>query len=117
MTETADALSRDCIDTEKGETEEELEVQIVLSMTETALEKFTTETKNDEELQSVIRYIQDGWPEEKEDVEEKARRYFNFRDELAYYEGLIFKGDKIVAPKTLISNMLQQIHQGQVTQI
>jgi hypothetical protein len=37
---------------------------------------------------------------------------WNIRDELSYYEGIIFKSDKIIIPKSLQKRMLHVIHEG-----
>ena len=52
-----------------------------------------------------------GWPDNKEDVSPAVRQYWSYRDELTCLDGLLFKGDKIIVPKTLQSEMLEKIHE------
>ena len=40
-----------------------------------------------------------------------VRQYWSYRDELTCLDGLLFKGDKIIVPKTLQSEMLEKIHE------
>lgn len=39
------------------------------------------------------------------------QHYFNFKEELSYSKGIIYKGDKIVVSKSQIHKMLKSIHQ------
>ena len=52
-----------------------------------------------------------GWPDNREDVSPAVRQYWSYRDELTCLDGLLFKGDKIIVPKTLQSEMLEKIHE------
>ena len=58
-------------------------------------------TKNDEEIQNLIAQIIDGWPSEKQQLAGDMKPYWDFRDELAVYDGIVFKGERIVIPKSL----------------
>lgn len=107
----ADALSRNCIQI-KPTYEEEIEVQIVLSMSEQVMAQFVKATKNDDELQTLIKVIQDGWPNDSKSVPMKIKKFGTFREELSYYHGLVFKADKIVVPKSQQNIMIQHLHAG-----
>ena len=50
------------------------------------------------------------WPDNREDVPPSFRQYWSCRDELTCLDGVPFKGDKLIVPKTLQSEMLQKIH-------
>ena len=52
-----------------------------------------------------------GWPDNREDVSPAVRQYWSYRDELTCLDGLLFKGDKIIGPKMLQSEMLEKIHE------
>ena len=56
--------------------------------------------------------ILQGWPAEREQCSQLVQPYWNIRDELSTMNGLIFKGDRIVIPSVLHSEMLCLIHQG-----
>ena len=63
------------------------------------------------ELKALSSVIRKGWPDNKEDVFPAVRQYWSYRDELTCLDGLLFKGDKIIVPKTLQSEMLEKIHE------
>lgn len=74
----ADALSRDCDDQIKLDDEKEiLEVMVTLAMSKTAKDELIEVTAKDEELQLLIKYIQQEFPEEKEDLPPNIRHYCN----------------------------------------
>lgn len=108
----ADALSRDCKQVNNDLQEEELEVQIILAMSKEAREEMTEAVRKDDELQTLLVFIQNGFPDTQEELPNGAKPYFNFRDELSYYNGLIFKGEKVVVPKSQIPKMLKNVHAG-----
>ena len=51
-----------------------------------------------------------GWPSEKEQVGELARKYWNFREGLSVEDGMLFKSDRIVLPRPLRAEVLDEIH-------
>ncbi|KAL7290511.1 hypothetical protein TKK_0015282 [Trichogramma kaykai] len=73
------------------------------------IETFVCMTSNDQELQIVRKYIQEGWPENKNNVNELAKPYWSFK-ELSTSNGLILKNFCIVIPKNCRKHVLQQIH-------
>lgn len=107
----ADILSRDC-DTADFESEEELHVMMILPISQQAKSDLIHATIDDPECQMLINAIIQGFPERADQLPLEIRHYFNFKEELAYYEGIIFKGDKICVPKSLIPRMLKNIHTG-----
>ena len=46
-------------------------------------------------------YINNGWPENRQNVEEEARVFFDFREELTVKDGILLKGTKLIVPKLL----------------
>ncbi|XP_017469874.1 PREDICTED: uncharacterized protein K02A2.6-like [Rhagoletis zephyria] len=85
---------------------------IVVSMSKKATVELTEATAEDEELQLLIKYILQGFPDESGKLPAGVRHYYNFREELAYHNGIVFKSDKIIVPQKLISKMLKAIHTG-----
>ena len=59
------------------------------------------------DLQSTIT---SGWPENRSEVSQELRLYWNFRDELSTTRGIILKGEKVVIPHSLRKEMLDKIH-------
>ena len=83
-----------------------------LPISDEKLKLFQQETAKDAVLQLLRRHILEGWPDHKKDAPEEIREYTGFRDELSEKDGLIFKGEQLIVPKSLQSDMLQRLHQG-----
>ena len=59
------------------------------------------ETAKDEELQTLLQYIQQGWPKQYKDVDHKVRPYYHHcRAEYTYQKGIIMKRVRTVIPQT-----------------
>lgn len=107
----ADTLSRDCVN--KKETEDdELEVCEVLQMTDESKQQFVKETQSDPDLQVVIKHVLNGWPDKINKLDEKAKPYWTFREELGYSNGILVKGEKVVVPQKLKRMVMEKLHQG-----
>ena len=51
-----------------------------------------------------------GWPSERKEVPEQLRLYWNFRDEISVYDGVLYRSHQVIVPATLRDEMLQKIH-------
>ena len=67
-------------------------------------------TQDDPILSRIIPYIQHGWPDKRTAVERNLANYWTFRWELAYIDGVLYKGDKIIIPTAMRRRMLEKIH-------
>ena len=67
-------------------------------------------TQKDEGLQKVLDLIRNGWPGRKEKVPYEATPYFDIRDTLSHEGGVILKGQRIVIPMALRSEMKRRLH-------
>lgn len=81
-----------------------------LLVSEIKAEMFSAETRNDEVLQAVKAIVQSGWPAEKTELTLTVAIYYDFCDELVIQECLLFRGDRLVVPKTLQKCMFQALH-------
>uniref|UniRef100_A0A2C9M976 Integrase catalytic domain-containing protein n=1 Tax=Biomphalaria glabrata TaxID=6526 RepID=A0A2C9M976_BIOGL len=68
------------------------------------------ETDKDRTLQKLLILINQGWPEGKHLLPYQLTPYYNFRDEMSVQEGLIFKGERVVVPKSLRLEMKSEVH-------
>ena len=59
------------------------------------------ETACDETMSTLKEVILQGWSSNKTQVPIQLAPYFTFRDELSLYDGLVFKGEKVVMPEPL----------------
>ena len=66
--------------------------------------------ESDTQMQSLKQTILDGWPNNRTDSPTHLLEYWNFRDELAYIDGILLKGTKVIIPKDLRQIMLDKIH-------
>ena len=73
--------------------------------------KFVEATKEDDELQQLRRVILTGWPKSKQKVPPAVSPYWDFRDELSTYNDLLFRGNRVIVPKSLQGEMVKLLHQ------
>lgn len=69
-----------------------------------------TATAQDETLQELMDVIKRGWPSERTAIPRAVMPYWNCRDELSTYNGIVFKGERICIPKSMREKMLRIIH-------
>ncbi|CAH1252634.1 RTL1 [Branchiostoma lanceolatum] len=110
----ADTLSRAYLPLEEKRSKTELETEQVnmvdeLIMSSPTIEDIQRHTENDQEMQKLKQYIRDGFPE-KGKLPASMVPYFHVRDQLAFQNGTVFKGQCAVVPKTLRYDMLKRLH-------
>ena len=74
------------------------------------LEKLKQETADDAVLTELHSVIMRGWPEQKKDLPATLTPYFQICDELSTSDGLIFRGERVVIPKSMRKGMLERLH-------
>ena len=74
------------------------------------MEAVMREARKDEEQKTLREWICKGWPTRRSEVPEKCWSYWNFRDTLTVENGIVYKGDQVVIPKTLRPEILQRLH-------
>ena len=62
-------------------------------------------------MKEIIAYSQSFWPD-KSTLTPTSAIYYNFRDELTYYDGILIKGSRIVIPEPMRKEILRKIHEG-----
>ncbi|KAK2549086.1 Uncharacterized protein P5673_030588 [Acropora cervicornis] len=83
-------------------------------MTDERLEEMRASTHDDDVLQQLKEVIQTGWPEEKQSLPAMLTPYFSFRDEMSVYDGLVFKGERLLLPKRMRRKMEERIHSSHI---
>ena len=68
------------------------------------------QTERDEQLSVLKQVILDGWPVYKKQCQPEIIDFWNYREELAVFDGFIMKGEKIVIPRSMRSNLLELVH-------
>ncbi|CAB3990867.1 Retrovirus-related Pol poly from transposon [Paramuricea clavata] len=64
----------------------------------------------DTTLSVLCKIISEGWPEKRSECPAYLHPYWNYRDELTVSNGMILKGSRIVIPRFLQTEVLQQLH-------
>ncbi|XP_062572464.1 uncharacterized protein K02A2.6-like [Saccostrea cucullata] len=90
----------------------EIHLTSYLSVSQEVQDSFRKEKGQDDELQQLLDTILDGWPNNKADLAPEIRAYWNFRDELSYIDGILYKSHKLIVPKSMQNEMLEKLHIG-----
>ncbi|KAJ8371210.1 hypothetical protein SKAU_G00112380 [Synaphobranchus kaupii] len=67
-------------------------------------------TDNDRQLQAMKNTILKGWPGNKDETEQAVRLYWPIKEELSVQNGVLFRGQRVVIPKSLRPEMLARVH-------
>jgi hypothetical protein len=109
----ADCLSRLSL-TEGPRIGERLDNELMVCYTETLAANKNAQiaraTNDDTELQALKSLIREGWPEDRRDLPPGMSLYWDFREELSIYNGVVFRGNRICIPKIMRPAMLQNLH-------
>lgn len=113
----ADALSRAHLENDYSNIDLEKEIETYVCAFEQTLpisvekkQELKDEINNDQEMLTLIKYINKGWPTNKSVLPGIIKPYHTFADELCIIDGLIFKGSKLVIPKNMRKTILNKIH-------
>ena len=109
----ADTLSRAQLsETLPADIYEDYEVLTVQPVGSHKMAELQRETALDPIMVNLASVILHGWPESESDVSNDLKPYFNVRDQLATRDRVIYKGEKVVVPKSLHSDYLRRVHLG-----
>ncbi|CAK1589180.1 unnamed protein product [Parnassius mnemosyne] len=70
------------------------------------------ESSQDEELSILTKYIQKGWPENKNNIPDIVDSYHKLRGELSVDQKLVFFNDRLIIPTFLRLDFIKQLHEG-----
>ena len=68
--------------------------------------------KKDEDLLLLRDMVLRGWPSDRSDLPAALLPYWAYTDALSCYNGVLLKGDRVVIPSSLVSQVLKDIHRG-----
>ena len=105
----ADTLSR-ANQSESTLSTEEFEVHLLIQISKEKADEWKRETDSDPVLSRLREVVLSGWPENWAALAPELREYWNFRDELCICDGLLMKGDRLITPSSLRTEMLDKIH-------
>lgn len=112
----ADTLSRAYLPLGLDDVPEEKEIINVITHLPVGEDKFVSlqqETAKDSVLTKLKEVIQNGWPK-KHQIPVEIGVYFGQRDELAIMNGLVFRGERLIIPKTMRKLILADMHHGHI---
>ena len=67
-------------------------------------------TDRDDALKVVVSYTRTGWPKQKRLCHALAKPYWQFRDHISEYDGLLFYGERLIVPSVKRSELLDMLH-------
>ena len=107
----ADALSRAPVESSKEVYT--LSNAAYSSLTTERFDQIRMETDKDITLNALKEVIAHGWPESKSVLQNQDLNvYFSYRDELSLEDGIIYRGERFLIPKSLQAEMKEKIHAG-----
>ena len=68
-------------------------------------------TRRDSQLAQILQFLKHGWPRSSSSYPE-LQNYFTHKDELTLHDGCIMWGERVVIPRKLRGQILQDIHEG-----
>ena len=81
-----------------------------LPISDDKLLEFQRETSRDPALEKLREYTENGWPQEKKDVDSLVHPYYKYRDEITAANGLLLRNERIIVPTTMRQEMRTKIH-------
>lgn len=106
----ADTLSRSFLYNTPDEEDRRVFGIQSLHIPDQRLEAVRQATSGDHQSAILIQYIQEGWPDHRYEVPEEIKEYFDIRDTLTFDEGIIYKGERLVIPRDLRSDIKARLH-------
>ena len=77
----------------------------------TRLNQLRNAQSEDETLQTVFKYCEQGWPT-KNSLSGNLKPYWSVKDELTIHNGSLLRASRIVVPSSLQEEILQKLHEG-----
>ena len=95
----------------------DLDIHVDLVQFSTAkITNLQRETLLDPELNCLRDTVITGWPNTIKELPTDLRPFWSMRDEISVENGLLLKGNRIIIPKSMQNDVLQQLHTGHLGQ-
>ena len=82
-----------------------------LPCSQSKLSELKEETLKDMELNILKDTVSREWPDNKRQINPRITQFWNFSDEISYFDGLLLKGEKVIDPRSMQRAIIKQIHQ------
>ena len=89
---------------------EQINASEFIRVSDDGLRSIQRETEADAKLQRLKEIVLRGWPETKPEADPSVAEYWTFRDEISIYNGVLYKGDRVIVPTVLRKKLLSRIH-------
>lgn len=89
---------------------EEIDMLKHLSVSQSTLTKLQQQTAVDNNLNTLMTTIKEGWLNRINATQPALRPYYSFRDELVVQDGIIFKGERLIVPEGMRTEMKEKLH-------
>ena len=73
-------------------------------------EQIKSATQNDVILQKLSSRVVHGWPRERNQIESDLKPYWDFREEITVYDGVLFRGERVIIPREMQRYALDLVH-------
>ena len=107
-----DPLSPEPQDAKQMDTIPVHQITNAIPATDNRLDRTRIATTADPTLNQLRHYIFHGWPLQKCQLPQPVQHYWNYREELAIEDGLIFKAHRLVIPTSQRAEYLKDLHAG-----
>ena len=81
-----------------------------LPISDQRIEEVRLATSEDDVMSQLTAVIVHGWPDNKDLLPDTMRPYYSVRDTLSVYDGIVFKGERIVIPASLRPDIKKHLH-------
>ena len=110
-----DALSRLHLPDMDTQLQNDIEVYVhtvmkSLPVSNSKLEEIQHETRQDAQLAALTSLVHDGWPSKCQSCPMEVVAFWNIQHKLSVHDGLLLKGQRIIIPHMLRTNILHQLH-------
>jgi hypothetical protein len=111
----ADCLSRAPVETSYIDELQDFHVSAVeiislAAFSEEKTEQLKVETRNDPIYRQLKQVIIQGWPDTRAELVSDVKPFWDMRDELAVYDDIVFRGERVMIPAAMQSDTLKLLH-------
>ena len=87
-------------------------VSVELPATKDFLDRVRAASQKDQELQLLAQQVKLGWPKKINEVDDRIKCYWSFREDITVTDDILVKGHRIIVPTSMREYMLDQVHEG-----
>lgn len=91
---------------------EELNPTTSLSISNERLMNIREATRVDNTLQKVGLFLLNGWPAKVAEEDDELKQYAKYQEDIVMQEGIFYKGNRVIVPKKLRTDILKRLHAG-----